>query len=149
MNIKSQILKQIHDLLDNKINEAKKNVGQLKESRNTETKSSAGDKYETGRVMMQFELEKNEVQLGKFLKLKNDLQQIEFSQKQVFAELGSLVVTNQGNYFLSVGIGKVDVENTTYYVLSPASPIGKLLYGRKEGENFTFNNKKFVIKSVF
>ena len=148
MNIKAQILKQIHNLLDKQISDAKKIVGQLKESRNNETKSSAGDKYETGRAMIQFELEKNEVQLNKLIKLKSDLKQIDFSQKRSFADLGSLVITNQGNYFLSAGIGRFIVSDVTYYAISQASPIGKLLYGKSKGENFTFNNKKFEIKSV-
>ena len=45
-------------------------------SANEETKSSAGDKYETGRAMAQLEIEKNTAQLAEALKLKQMLKQI-------------------------------------------------------------------------
>ena len=75
-DIKEQILNRLHGIIDNKVDIAKSAVESAKESRNSDTKSSAGDKHETGRAMMQIELEKNEVQLSKALELKHELNQI-------------------------------------------------------------------------
>jgi len=67
--IKEQILNRLHEIVDNKIDIAKSAVDSVKESRNSDTKSSEGDKHETGRAMMQIEPEKNETQLSKALNI--------------------------------------------------------------------------------
>ena len=78
---------------------AKKSKKSFQESLDSETKSSAGDKYETGRAMVQIELEKNQAQYNKFLKLKNELKQIDPIVIKSKIEYGSIVVTNNGNFF--------------------------------------------------
>ena len=64
------------------------------------------------------------------------------------AQLGSLVQTPQGMYYLAISIGKVMLENKPYFVVSPASPIGKLLHGKKAGDEAVFNGRKISIKAV-
>ena len=69
--LKGLIYNQLQEMLDRKIESAKKAIESAKEARDSDTKSSVGDKYETGRAMMQIELEKNEVQLNKVINLRN------------------------------------------------------------------------------
>jgi len=142
--IYSKILK----ILDDKIETIKKEIESAKESRNNDTKSSAGDKYETGRAMMQIELEKNEVQLNKTIKLKRELSQIDIKKDCNKVEFGSLVETNYETYFISIGIGKIKIKNKNYYSISLASPIGKLLFNKKIGNKVKFQDKEFTIKSI-
>ncbi len=66
--IKQLVYNKILKILDDKIEILKEEIESTKESRNNDTKSSAGDKYETGRAMMQIELDKNEAQLNKTVK---------------------------------------------------------------------------------
>ncbi|MEN8122694.1 MAG: 3-oxoacyl-ACP synthase [Bacteroidota bacterium] len=146
--IKQLILNQLHEIIDQKIETSKKAIKSAKEARDNDTKSSAGDKYETGRAMMQIELEKSEKQLNNSLNLKQDLSLIDIQKEYKRIEFGSLVITNQGNYFISIGIGKIEVNNENYYAISLASPIGKLLYNKKINDKFQFQEREFIIRNI-
>lgn len=115
---------------------------------NNETKSSAGDKHETGRAMAQLETEKLTVQLSEANKLKTLFQKIDNTQQSNTALTGSLIKTNKGLFYLTVGLGKVAIENEIVFVISTASPIGKLLLNKKEKETFSFNNINYVIEKI-
>ena len=61
--IKAALVAQLLQHLEQNIAETEQAIASAKESRDNESKSSAGDKYETGRAMMQIELENNGRQL--------------------------------------------------------------------------------------
>lgn len=118
------------------------------EAANEETKSSAGDKYETGRAMAQLEIEKGSVRLAEARKLKAALSQISRPMDSGVVRLGSLVVTNQGNYFLAVPVGRLELNGTEWFVISPASPIGTALMGTRPGQQISFQKKNISVMQV-
>ena len=144
-DIKEQILKKIIKTIDEQIEASRQAVSAARESRDNEPKCSAGDKYEVGRTMVQLELEKSRVLLNKSLKLKNELIQLDLKRKHEKVNSGSLVITNQGSYFISIGVGKIEIESKLYYAISLASPIGEKLYGKSKGETFSFQGKEITI----
>ena len=146
--IKKQVFNQIMNIIDERIEMAQLAVDSAKESRDNEPKCSAGDKYQTGRTMMQTELEKNRVQLNKVLAMKIELNKISIQKKYNKIEYGSLVVTGSGNYFISTGLGKIIVGKENYYAISFASPIGKILQNKKAGDRFNFQGKEIVILEI-
>ncbi len=148
LNIKEKILSRLQEIVAQKIEIAESAVELVKEARDSDTKSTAGDKHETGRAMMQIEMEKNQVQLSKALFLKQELANINMTKEYNKAEFGSLVFTNQGNYFIAIGIGKLDIENKTYYSVSLASPIGGLLKDKETGDKIQFQEKGFIILDI-
>lgn len=117
-------------------------------SANEETKSSAGDKYETGRAMMQLEVERNTHQLTEALKLNQALEQINPELETSIIQPGSLVMTNHGNFYIAISIGQLTVEGTHYFVISPMSPLGTKLMNGTAGASFAFNGKNYTIKEV-
>ncbi len=119
-----------------------------KESRDSDSKSSAGDKYETGRAMMHIEIEKNEVQLSKALKLKKELSEIDLLKDYRKVEFGSLVITNHGNYFISIGIGKLNGDYQDCYAISLASPIGRLFQNKEKGDVVKFQDREIIIENI-
>jgi hypothetical protein len=114
----------------------------------SETKSSAGDKHETGRAMLQLEMEKAGQQLAGIDQMKTILARIDVSQRSKKACLGSIVITNKGNYFLSISAGKCIFEDTVYFAISAASPIGKLLLGSSENSTFSFNEMSYKVQKI-
>jgi transcription elongation GreA/GreB family factor len=116
-------------------------------SANDETKSSAGDKYETGRSMMQLELEKQSSQLAEAIKLQQTLDRISLERSDT-VRAGSLVTTNQGIFFLAVSAGQVNVEGITAMAISMASPVGTSLRDRKVGEHFVFSGKRYQVEKI-
>ncbi|MEM9823716.1 MAG: 3-oxoacyl-ACP synthase [Bacteroidota bacterium] len=135
--------------IDQRIANARQAMEAAEESRNNETKSSVGDKYETGRAMMQGEQERNKVQLLNAIGQKQALQQINYAKSSTQVQAGTLVQTNYGYYFLAIGLGKIQLKAQTYFVISPTSPIGQQLLQLKVGENTTFQNRQYLIQNIW
>jgi len=114
----------------------------------SETKSSAGDKHETGRAMLQLEMEKAGQQLVGVSQMNTILAKIDLLNTSKKAHLGSVIQTDVTNYFLAVSAGKLTVHGTDFFAISVSSPIGKLLLGKEEKEFFVFNGKSFRITKI-
>jgi len=138
-DIKQQLLSHLYHAIDLKIATSQSMIDSAVESKNNETKSTAGDKYETGRAMMQAEQEKSEARLAQSLYLKNVLSTIKIEESQHKVKMGSLVSTADHHYFISIGIGKIVMDDFLVYAISPESPIGRLLLGKKVNDDFVFN----------
>ena len=114
-----------------------------------DTKSSAGDKHETSTAMAQLEQEKLTNQINEFLLLKDTLKQINPARSHSKIELGSLVETNNGCYYFSIGLGAVKFEETSIFCMTLLAPIGKLLEGKKVGESVVFNGNSTSIIAIY
>jgi len=125
-----------------------RSIDDAKESRNNDTKSSAGDKFETGREMAQIELNKLESQKNKTQKLQKELSSMPIQKTFDKVEFGSLVYSNTGNYFISFGIGKIIIEELEVFALSVGSPIGLALLNKKAGDKLQFQGREIVITSI-
>ncbi len=115
---------------------------------NDETKSSAGDKHETGRSMMQLERHRHAIALHNALENKKKLEQIRPFISSFFIQTGSLAETSAGLFYLSLGLGKIIVGTVTVYAVAPASPIGQLLSGKKAGDRFIHQELLYIIHRV-
>ncbi|AXG68841.1 hypothetical protein KORDIASMS9_01058 [Kordia sp. SMS9] len=120
----------------------------IQEAMLSETKSSAGDKHETGRAMLQLEREKLGNQLLEIQKVKEILHKVDSKSTVSQGCLGSLVYTSQANYFISVSVGEITVNHQKFYAIATNTPIGKLLLGKKVGDTITFRNQSFVIEKI-
>ena len=148
MNIKKSLLQACYIFVDKRLQTIQNTIASNQQALHSETKSSAGDKHETGRAMLQLEIEKAGQQLDAVLQMKLTLSKIEVAKSAKNVCLGSLVETNIANYFIAVSAGEFWVNETKYFAISLASPIGRLLLGKKEKERLIFNNKSLQILSV-
>lgn len=124
-------------------------IKEAQDSANSDSKSSAGDKHETGRSMAQLEQEKLSAQLAEAEKIQHQLSQVPLQQAGDTITSGSVVITDRGNYYIAISAGKLVAENETYFAVSPASPIGTAFYKADLKNGFVFNNQHFSIKKVF
>lgn len=148
VTLKEQVYRRCCTSVEERIDLLREAIAVAQSSANEETKSSAGDKYETGRAMMQLEMEKYNEQLSEALRIKQVLSQLALNSAAGTVQNGSLVCTDQGNFFISVSAGQFSIEGKTVYAISSVSPIGGILLGRKAGDTFEFRGKKGVIQSV-
>ncbi|MCW5910993.1 MAG: 3-oxoacyl-ACP synthase [Cyclobacteriaceae bacterium] len=148
MELRKTLLDLCHAYADARIQAAREAMQQAQQAANMEEKSSAGDKYETGRAMAQLEKEKAAVQLLEGNKLKEALSKINPEASTPKVSLGSVVITDKGNYYLAIGAGKLKVEEKEFLALSPASPLGMQLSGRSVGDKITFQGNAIAIISV-
>ena len=113
-----------------------------------DSKSSAGDKHETAISMAQLEQEKLTKQINDYLSLQVSLFKINPEKASSKIELGSLVETNNGWYYFSVGLGVFQVREITVFAINPLAPIGKLLTGKIVNESINFNGNITTIFSI-
>lgn len=146
--IKEALYKACEEDTEKRINVIERNLKSIEESRNNETKSSAGDKYETGRAMLQIEEENNKTQLSQAMIVKHQLRKINWRKESQIVELGSLVTTTNGEYYLSIGLGKITLNNQDYYCVSAISPIGLKMMNKTAGDEIEFNGAKITIKEI-
>ncbi|MCK0161256.1 3-oxoacyl-ACP synthase [Allomuricauda sp. F6463D] len=120
----------------------------LQESLGSETKSSAGDKHETGRAMVQLEQEKLGQQLQELEITRSILNKINLETPSNKIRLGSLVKTSMAYYYISISAGGFKYNDVTVYCISANAPIAKLLIGKENGEHYVFNGISQVILDV-
>lgn len=131
-----------------RISTARQAMEAAQESANAEEKSSAGDKYETGRAMAQLERDRHAQLLAEAQKLESELARLNIDKEYVTVQPGSLVRTNRGLFFISISAGKLTLDGTDYFAVSAASPIATAMAGRKAGETAAFNNLTYQILTV-
>lgn len=135
---KTELIKLINQKLSEKIQNFEKLISETRAS-NNDTKSSMGDKYETGREMLQQEINNLQVQLNEVLKQQDILKTIIIKGSDK-AEKGAIVKTERGLFFISVSLGEIAFENQKIICISPESPLAKAMNGKLKGEAFSLNN---------
>lgn len=145
---KVEIHQTILTLLSESILQATRDYELAKESRDSDTKSSAGDKFETGREMMQREMDKISATLDQYKNQVNLLSKINLNRNYPVVDLGGLITTNQGIYYLSIGLGKIEINSEVIYAVSLDSPIGQLFKGKRVGDTLEFRGKKLKINQL-
>ncbi len=146
--MKADIIEYLKILIQERISEAQESIASTKASRDSDSKSTAGDKHEVGRAMAQIELENQEAQLHRNLKLQEDLENIRLDRSTEEIGRGSLVLTDSGKYFVSIGLGAVEIGQEMIFVISEESPIGQLLRSKSAGDIVDFNGKRIEILNL-
>ncbi len=146
--LKEQLHQQCVHYVQQRMDAAQQAIAEAQQAANNDTKSSAGDKYETGREMAQQETNRNLTQLNEANKLMVALNRIGINGRSTTAEAGSVVKTNQGNFYLSISAGNIKADNEVYVAISTASPIGLKLKGAKADDQFDFNGKSYIVLKV-
>tara|TARA_R110002049_G_scaffold207188_1_gene377670 strand:- start:52473 stop:52934 length:462 start_codon:yes stop_codon:yes gene_type:complete len=136
------------EFIENRFQTVQKNIQELQESLLSETKSSAGDKHETGRAMLQLEREKLGNQLSEIHKIKVYFYKIDISKPSKIIGLGSVVYTSNANYFIAISAGEIVVDGVKFFAISSSTPIGILLMGKQVGDTIVFREQRFVVKEV-
>lgn len=123
-------------------------LDKIKEALQSETKSTAGDKHETGRAMLQLEREKLGNQLLEAEKMQETLKKVPKETKTDVVALGSLVQTDKAIYYISISAGKYKHEEQEVYCISLQTPIAQCLLGKAAEDIFEFNRDQSTIREV-
>lgn len=139
--------KELYDQIANRLQEKNTYLQQLIDdlrASNNDTKSSMGDKYETSREMMQQEITRIQNQLNEVLIQQEQFAKIGVNTNNVIG-LGSYVETTMGNFCIAVSLGEIIYHSKKVFVLSPITPLAKLLIGKKVGDIYTLNSKEYKL----
>lgn len=148
MILKQELYAFCKAVISKRIQGIRKNISDIEESLFLETKSSAGDKHETGRAMLQLEREKLGRQLSEAEKTQEVLSKVPLEEKNDKVALGSLVVTNDARYYIAISAGEYHCKDTSFFCISTATPIGTLLLGKMVGDTISFRGKEAEVLEV-
>jgi transcription elongation GreA/GreB family factor len=148
MSIKLELYDFCLEFVDNRFQIIQNTIKEIQESLLSETKSSAGDKHETGRAMLQLEREKSGNQLAEIQKLKAILNKVNSEAKHQKIALGSVVYTTQSNYFIAISAGEIVLDSKRFYAISQDTPIAKLLISKTVGDEVLFRNTTIRITQI-
>ncbi|MBS9522562.1 GreA/GreB family elongation factor [Litoribacter alkaliphilus] len=147
-NKKQAILAALKSTLESKVSEVKSSLQALDDSGEGETKSSAGDKYETSREMINQERTKFSQVLQDLTSQLQVVNSISLESQKEKVELGALVELDGMTLIISVPFGKLDVEGEQVFAVSIKSPVAQSLLGKTTGDEVLVNKKKMTIKTL-
>lgn len=133
--------------VEKRIKDYKEEVDLIKESIESNDKGNSEDD-DSGNGKLLIDLEKNMAYLNDAQKSKAHLSQVKTNIESTNVVLGSLVKTNLMNFYLASGIGKIELDDNTYYAISLNSPIGLLLKNKMVNDSFEFNQNKYTIIDI-
>ncbi|MFY8132671.1 MAG: hypothetical protein ACOVOL_05505 [Bacteroidia bacterium] len=142
---KSSLIHSLMTILNERKASVEKDLAAIEESKNNDTKSSMGDKYETSREMAQAEWNKLQERKGQIALQIHQLQQIQTESPHQKVAQGSLVITPTLQLLFAIPFGKFTFNGETWMVVSLQSPIGQAFSGKKSGEVVHFNQTTFPI----
>ena len=146
--IKQELYARCLAYVQQRIDTARQAMESAQESANSESKSSAGDKYETGRAMAQLERDRHAQLLAQAQQMAQELARLHVDKRYDTVQPGSLVTTSRGQFFISISAGKLSISGVDYFAVSPASPIATVLTGHRAGDVVPFNNQTYQVLDV-
>ena len=149
IDFKARLKKAGELLITERIAMTKLAIDSAQEAANSEGKSSAGDKYETGRAMGHLEKDMYARQQAENLKELDLLQKVNVNIVYTTAQAGAFVKCSDHSFFIAAGLGKHIVDELPVFFLSPYAPLAKLLVHKKAGDHFLFNKKETEILEIF
>ncbi|AZA49059.1 hypothetical protein EG346_13130 [Chryseobacterium carnipullorum] len=143
---KQELLNIIKTKITDKIRNFENLIAETRASSN-DTKSSMGDKYETGREMLQQEINNLQRQLNESLNQLSVIQKIS-AEPMDKVQNGALVKTDKGFFYIAASVGEIVYENQKLMAISAESPLVKAMFGKKAGEMFSVNTISQTIQSI-
>lgn len=133
----------------NRMNIAENAMQQAQESANSEEKSSAGDKYETGRAMSQITRDMNARQLAVARQDLQELDGINLTLSTETVQKGALVILENGMMiYVATSLGSIEFEKQKIAVVSTKAPIAATILGKKKGATAVVMNTTSSIKLI-
>jgi transcription elongation GreA/GreB family factor len=88
-------------------------------------------------------------QLAMVVEEMEKLQRIDTASKHENVHLGTVVVTAQQRFFISVSVERFKVQGVEYFGVSTQSPLYKALEGKVLGDTVAVNNHSFKILDLY
>jgi transcription elongation GreA/GreB family factor len=148
MDYKIQLKEKCRSLIQERIDSLRMSMHAAQNAANEETKSSAGDKYETSRAMGHLEKDMYARQLAETGKEMASLMSIDCTVTNKTVQAGNMVLCDDISYFILAGIGKITFNGKLIYVISPNAPVAKLLIGKKAGDIVTIHKNTAQIIEI-
>ena len=143
------ILKHLMGHVDKDLEEAKARMASLKESLGAESKSSAGDKHETGRAMIHLEQERVQETVGRLEHMRGVLVQRAMQGKAIQrVSPGALVETTGPWVLVGVPLGKVQLPDALVLCVGVEAPLAQQWHGAQPGDQVVLGSQQLTIQAI-
>ena len=146
---KQQLKRWALDGIGHRIAASREAIDQAQQAANQEEKSSAGDKYETGRAMGHLQKDMHARQLAESMKELAALHSVQTDVLYPAAGPGAFVRAEDIAFFIAAGLGRQQLGEETIFFLSPHAPLAKLLQNKKPGDSIFFQSKNVRLLEIF
>lgn len=146
MTTKQKLLHYCNTYVEQRITDYKNEIELIKDAIESNQGSAEDEDHGNGKLLN--DLEKNSGYLNDARKTQEYLKQVKINVLSPNVALGSLVKTNTLHFFISISLGKIDLEDESYYAISLESPIGQLLKQKTKGDTFEFKDNKYTVVEV-
>ena len=146
---KAQVWNAVIQAAQKRLDDARERFSVLQQSLESEGKSTAGDKHETGRAMVQQEMERAAAEVNQTEEqLRNVMRPL--PEPTDSAQWGSWVVLDASEVVIAAALGTVELPWGRIHVISPASPLAQaLLQARAQaGSELNVNGRTMRVKAV-
>tara|TARA_B100000524_G_scaffold233034_1_gene123782 strand:+ start:6547 stop:7005 length:459 start_codon:yes stop_codon:yes gene_type:complete len=145
---KADFLNAMHESIRQRISEASLILDGIQESIDAETQSTAGDKHDTSRELMQQERNKAAQNLQNHISMDSLVLKLKTIIVSCEVRFGSLVLTNVGWFFIGLPLGRIQFEDKDILCVSGNAPAAKLLESERVGASIKMNGMNIKILSV-
>ncbi|OFX58685.1 MAG: hypothetical protein A2046_10200 [Bacteroidetes bacterium GWA2_30_7] len=147
ISLKTNLIIECKKTLNNKASLAKQAMDENQQQANEY--GLPKDRYDSFRTQL---LQKRDLFAVQYQKFIDDIKMLDLiDSKSTFYKIkfGAVVITDAQSFFVAVGMGKVTVNNSDFFVISPKVPLFNAMKDKSINETFIFNGKEFLIKKVF
>ena len=148
LETKKQLLAECFSIQSRLVETAKEAMLQAQESANEE-QGSIEDNSESFKSQLQLDRDMYARQVEEAINSFNQLRKIDVTKEGGTIALGSVVVTDTQNFFISISLGEITVDGKKYFAISTSTPLYKEMAGKKKGDVFKFRDKKYRIVKVY
>lgn len=145
---KKAFFQHLSNSLSEKIARLQLDIADLQRDIAEDSKSSAGDKFETSREMAQQELGKLSTQLSEQQRIKSLIENLSV-EKMSQTQLGAIVETNKGMFLVGIPIGNNSFEGKNIIGIGLGAPLGQLILHKKKADELFFNNQIIIIEEIY
>ncbi|MDX2001172.1 MAG: hypothetical protein SFW35_01990 [Chitinophagales bacterium] len=146
--VKARLLEECLKVQNDLVETLKTAIKNVQDAANDE-KGGSEENFESFREQMQHDREMYTRQLEQASMGLQVLKKINPQVELDTAKLGSVVITDKLKVFLSWNMGKIKVDNSTFFVISTQAPLYDAIAGKKKGETFNFRGEDHKVLEVY
>lgn len=105
-------------------------------------------KYDSIREEMQEEIYHLDKQMASLKLMQQNMRRV-LSEPTEVVKVGSLVITQNSRFYISISLGEFFFDSLRYYAISPESPMARLMLGKKPGQSLVLGKIRQDIREVY
>jgi transcription elongation GreA/GreB family factor len=147
IELRKKVISTCLDLLNQHIKDTTEVIRDIEQS--VQEYGPPKDRYDSFKTQLSRRRELLSEQIQKAWEEIEIFKKIDPEKIETEAGFGAMVITTKQQLFISVGMGKFEIDGKVWHAVSPSVPISQALAGLKKGESFVFRDEKITILEVF